>query len=482
MVVVGELIVAVSAVFIVLGLTRAMAHLDAVRLTDLTAVLALCAAAAGATTAILSRMTGQLRPDPRGRWLCLALLLYTVVAIPAATIGATARWDEAAVGNVRLFAHAAFVALLYLIAWAPGMPRWLSVGTALLGLLSVAAALGGLGEAYPSSCLAVTTAPALRWGLNGFWVAAPLTLIATALRQRAATLYRVGLALEIIAVAHALRVAQGSPAAPFDLSFSLMRLLGIVGLLWVTVGTTRTWLASVDRAHDEQQTTLQQTLMKLARARERDHELRNGLAGLAGATKYLHTSDAQSGALRHAVAAELTRLTTMMRIAHDAATATATAEPGQPPTPQRYSIEEVLADQVTLRQSTGMDIRLDTDPRLRATGSAAALAQVVSNLLANCERHAPGSPVRIQARDTGSTVRIRVTDFGPGIPAGTEHTMFGLGARGADSPGQGIGLHLSDRLLHQDQGSITIAPTRPARPGTTVIIELPSAADSVRTP
>jgi hypothetical protein len=146
LVVVGELVVAVSAVLTVLGLARAMAHLDPVRLTDLTTVLTLCAAAAGATTAILFRMTAQLRPDPRNLWLCLALLVYTVVAIPAATIGATSRWDQAAVGNIRMFAHTTFIALLYLITWAPRMPRWLTVGTALAGLLVVAAALGGLGR------------------------------------------------------------------------------------------------------------------------------------------------------------------------------------------------------------------------------------------------------------------------------------------------------------------------------------------------
>jgi two-component system OmpR family sensor kinase len=257
-----------------------------------------------------------------------------------------------------------------------------------------------------------------------------------------------------------------------------MRLLGIAGLLWVTVGMTRTWLASVDRDHDEQQTTLQQTLMKLARARERDHELRNGLAGLAGATKYLHTTDAQSGALRHAVAAELARLTTMMRTTHDTARDTDTAEPrgcGPPPTPERYSVEEVLADQVALRQSTGMDIRLDTDPCLRATGSPTALVQVISNLLANCERHGPRQRGAHQSPRHRHDRADRVTDFGPGIPAGTERAMLGLSARGPNSPGQGIGLHVSDRLLRQHRGSISIAPTHPARPGCTVIIELPSA-------
>jgi two-component system OmpR family sensor kinase len=275
--------------------------------------------------------------------------------------------------------------------------------------------------------------------------------------------------LGIVAVAHSLRVSQGSPAAQLSLPFSLVRLFGILLLLWVAVGVTRRCLSEVAQSTSDQQEKLHYAQMKLQRARERDHELRNGLAGLAGATRYIHASGEQASELQRAVAAELARLNTMMRKPAD----TAPAETDQPPV--GYSVEEVLTGQVALRRSTGMDIRLDSDPRLRATGSPAALAQVISNLLANCERHASESPVRIQARDLGSTVRIRVTDFGPGVPEGSERAMFQLGTRGANSEGQGIGLHLSDRLLRQESGSIAILASRPDRSGCTVIIQLPLA-------
>jgi two-component system OmpR family sensor kinase len=314
----------------------------------------------------------------------------------------------------------------------------------------------------------------VRWGLNGFWIVAALTLMARALQERSETCYRVGLALGIVAVAHALRVSQGSPAAQLGLPFSLVRLFGILLLLWVAVGVTRRCLSEVAQATSEQQEKLCYAQMKLQRARERDHELRNGLAGLAGATRYIHASGQQTSELQRAVAAELARLNTMMRKTPD----NAPVETDQPPV--GYSVEEVLTDQVALRRSTGMDIRLDTDPRLRATGSPAALAQVISNLLANCERHAPGSPVRIQARDIGSTVRIRVTDFGPGVPEGSERAMFQLGTRGATSEGQGIGLHVSNRLLRQESGSIAILASHPDRPGCTVIVQLPLAVPRMR--
>jgi two-component system OmpR family sensor kinase len=476
-----ELAAVVVAVAVLLVLTHAVVVAGSARAGELTTVLALAAASAGATGAFLTRMSAHLRQEPRSSWLCLALLCYTLVAIPAATVGATSRWDEAAVGNIRLFAHTVFVGLIFLVAVAPRLPRWFSVTAGMVGFLAVAAVLGWVGEVYPAGCLAVTTSPVARWGLTAFWIAAPLTVMATALGRRSETVYRVGMALEVVAVAHVLRVGQGSPAAQLGLSFSLMRLFGIVSLLWVVVKVTRACMVEVDRQSFEQQEKLRIAQVKLRLAGERDHELRNGLAGLAGATRYIHTDGEQAVVLQRAVAAELVRLNVMMRAAAEGVTgapvpAVAVAVGG-------YSVEEVLRDQVALRRSTGMDIRFDSDPRLRARGSAAALAQVVSNLLANCERHAPGSPVRIQAREIGSRVRIRVTDFGPGLPPGSERAMFGLGTKGTKSPGQGIGLHLSARLLRQHAGSITIVPARPDRPGCTVIIELPLALpDKTRQP
>src|SRR6202008_1845396 len=88
--------------------------------------------------------------------------------------------------------------------------------------------------------------------------------------------------------------------------------------------------------------------------------------------------------------------------------------------PGEYSVVCVLRDQVALRRSAGMDVRLDTDVRLTAEGSASPLAQVVANLLTNCAVHAPGSPVRVQASRRADRITIRISDFGPGVPAGAE--------------------------------------------------------------
>ncbi|MGI8817077.1 MAG: ATP-binding protein [Pseudonocardia sp.] len=65
-----------------------------------------------------------------------------------------------------------------------------------------------------------------------------------------------------------------------------------------------------------------------------------------------------------------------------------------------------------------MDIRCDVGCSPWADGSPTVLKQVLSNVLANCVRHAPGSPVRVQVGLRRDRIRLRVSDFGPGVPAG----------------------------------------------------------------
>jgi two-component system, OmpR family, sensor kinase len=469
----GEFTATTLAVTTLLALASPPAmHLQAERAADIATGLALFAAAAGAGSGALLMMSARMRRDPCGIWLCLALLIYTLVAIPAATIGATSSWDEAVVGNVRLFAHIGFVALIYLTALATTVPQRLTVAGGMLGMLTAGGVLALAGKVYPSVCLGVTTSPATRWILVGFWLVGPLVLLGRAIRGHSAMFYRVGLALEVVAVAHALRLDEGSPTAPLGVSFALLRLLGIGILFCVAVGAFRQCLSSVDSANDDQQRQLQHARLTLEQARERDHELRNGLAGLACATSCLFDGDGDSAALRRAVVAEVARLHTMVRIPSNGM---ADARDHSASSEEAFSVEDVLVDQVSLRRSSALDIRLESDSQLLAAGTPAVLAQVISNLLTNCEHHAPGSPVHIRARTAGATVRISVTDFGPGIPAAIEGPVFERGQRGAGSSGQGIGLYVSSRLLRASSGTMSIAPSSHDGTGCTVTIDLPRA-------
>ncbi|MFC7659416.1 sensor histidine kinase [Pseudonocardia benzenivorans] len=89
----------------------------------------------------------------------------------------------------------------------------------------------------------------------------------------------------------------------------------------------------------------------------------------------------------------------------------------------------MLANLVTLRAGTvGAGVTtLDVEPGLRVQGDSAVLSQVVTNLLANCDRHAPAAPVTVTARRDGATVLVEVRDEGPGLPPLDTELLFRRG-------------------------------------------------------
>jgi two-component system, OmpR family, sensor histidine kinase BaeS len=108
---------------------------------------------------------------------------------------------------------------------------------------------------------------------------------------------------------------------------------------------------------------------------------------------------------------------------------------------------------------------LDLDPlRIR---------EVVGNLVANALRYAPrGSAVSIVGETRPGTVRISVTDAGPGIAPDVLAHLFERFAKSEDSRGSGLGLAIARRLVEAHGG--TIEATRPVAGGTTIAFELPS--------
>jgi len=205
-------------------------------------------------------------------------------------------------------------------------------------------------------------------------------------------------------------------------------------------------------------------------AAERDHELRNGLAGLAGITHLLSSraDDAEQQRLKQAVLSELSRLHTILDgrgVAFDA--------PHGPPRAE-YAVEPVLAGLVTLRRSAGARVTLDADPALRACGHSAVLAQVVTNLLANCDRHAPEAPVTVRGYRAGERVVVEVRDEGPGLRAALGHDVLQRGVHDPAAGGSGLGLHISAQLLAREGGELDLRTVTNPR-GCLATVSLPAA-------
>ena len=103
------------------------------------------------------------------------------------------------------------------------------------------------------------------------------------------------------------------------------------------------------------------------------------------------------------------------------------------------------------------------------------LGSVLRNLLSNAVEHndADTPEVHVDAAVDGDTVRLRVSDNGPGIPASQRESYFEAGNQDDSSVGQGLGLYLVDTLVARYGGDVRIDDNEPR--GTTVTVELQRA-------
>jgi two-component system sensor histidine kinase KdpD len=145
------------------------------------------------------------------------------------------------------------------------------------------------------------------------------------------------------------------------------------------------------------------------------------------------------------------------------------------------SIEEIVGSVVGRHRRRGSGRRLSIHlthglPLVRA--DAVLLSQVLSNLIDNAVRHAPGdSPIEIEARGKDDTVEVAVKDRGPGLGDGDPARFFESFVRGraeTDSGGVGLGLAIAKAVIDAHGGRIW-ARNRPGG-GAEFRFTLPAAA------
>jgi two-component system OmpR family sensor kinase len=463
----SQTLVAALLVIGVLCLTALTTVPELVSARDIVVVLSLAAVAVGVMCAVLAALLGLLIGDERAVWIGVALALYSVVAVPAAESEMTVDPNAAVLGNIRLSAHFCLVLLLLIAAFRPGLRTRCGGRNALFSALLLCVVCGGLGLVFPAVSLAITSAEAVRAVIALGAVTAGAALAVLGWKHYSPAHSWIGLGCAVIGLAHLARITHSGQHTSSELSFVVLRLLGLA-LVLVGLRELSSWALRAIDGSDIDQDELR---LELRRSAEQRHELRNGLAGLAGAADLLESGDDDGGALRAAVAAEVARLEVLLRLPG----ARIGQLRGEASPCGEYPVEQILRQQVVLRRSAGMDVHLDIESGLRAVGTPHTLAQVLANVLANCVAHAPGSPVRIHAGRRGGAVVLRVTDFGPGVIDASQTTVFEAGERRPGSSGQGLGLHISKRLLRAEGGSIEIR-SEPNAPGCTVLIHLPVAA------
>jgi PAS domain S-box-containing protein len=111
-----------------------------------------------------------------------------------------------------------------------------------------------------------------------------------------------------------------------------------------------------------------------------------------------------------------------------------------------------------------------------ALGDAVRTRQVLTNLLANAERHTPpGTRATVRVRLVDEQVEIAVADTGPGIGREDQGRIFERFVRiDHDAVGTGLGLYLSRKLAEAQGGALDVE-SEPGR-GATFTLSLPAAA------
>lgn len=437
----------------------------------LTVVLALFAAVGGAAAALLAVLAARLTIDHHLGGLGRVLGCYSLLVIPMSMIDTLDIAPAPTVGAMSLVAHCVVVTLLVVVLIGSVPPAGLPAVRAVLGVVALTAVAGLSGFVFPTTVDAITMSRLLRVAIALAWTGLAIAIAVRAAKRQAWALWQVGAGLALLGIVEAgCGGAALSPTAEPGLDLSCIRLLAVGIVLRAALRLGR---AALERLADDQaahEEDLRLAEIRLADTAERDHELRNGIAGLAGATSLLSAERADTR-LTSAVASELSRLDELLR---------APGNDRRPADRTTYAIGPVLSGLVALRKVSGMDIRLDTDepdtgPGFCTIGSSSALAQVVTNLIANAERHAPGSPVRLSAFRDGDEIVIHVRDFGLGVPPGREEAVFEPGVRDERADGTGLGLPICRRLIQAEGGSVVVSPSAPGRVGCTVVIRLPGA-------
>jgi len=139
---------------------------------------------------------------------------------------------------------------------------------------------------------------------------------------------------------------------------------------------------------------------------------------------------------------------------------------------QEVDVCELLGDSVEAWEASaaGAGVELAarwSGPPARVLGDRVRLAQATGNLIANAIEHG-GRVVDVRGRVDGATVRIEVSDRGPGLPAPLgELTRCARRRRGA----RGRGLTIAAAIAAGHGGHLGAAP---AEHGARLVLELPA--------
>ena len=203
----------------------------------------------------------------------------------------------------------------------------------------------------------------------------------------------------------------------------------------------------------------------LAREQERLHEIRATLAGITASHRMLHDHRASllpehRSRLERLHETELARLE---RLLNDRASTPTSA----------VDLDAVIETLVESLRARGHDVRWER-AGLVAEGRCDDVVEVIHVLLENAARHARGHGMEVATVRRGDGIEVRVSDRGPGIDPRVLPDLFQRGARRPSSPGQGLGLHIAQRLTGEMGGRLAVETPAVPSAGAVFVLVLPA--------
>lgn len=130
----------------------------------------------------------------------------------------------------------------------------------------------------------------------------------------------------------------------------------------------------------------------------------------------------------------------------------------------------------------GISIILEFDSKLTTVHiDRRKMDHIIDNLISNALKYTQEGCIRITTTDCGKKWELRCTDTGIGIPKKEQKHIFreffrAKNAQVSETPGSGIGLMITRKLVHQHLGQITFHSTE--GDGTTFILRFPKQIKS----
>jgi signal transduction histidine kinase len=146
--------------------------------------------------------------------------------------------------------------------------------------------------------------------------------------------------------------------------------------------------------------------------------------------------------------------------------------------PEIVELRDVIHECVALHgaalHSASCSVTIRCDGALSGRWSRSALHQILSNLIVNATKYAPGKPIEVLVTRAGKTVVLAVSDQGPGFSIEEQKRVFERfqqEPRAGDRDGFGLGLWIVRRAVDRLKGTVRLMST-PGE-GAMFVIEFP---------